>query len=420
MDIRSITLFENPQSPISGNVLNRAKQFNNRASEAFQEAGYAVQTLRLAAPPYPLVLPELDSAVLLDYARELETRALDAGFDYLSLGPALPSHPESYPMIPEVIAETEAVFLSGLLTDPSGGLSLPAVRACGEIIHQLSGLDPHGFSNLFFAALGSVPPGAPFFPAAYQGENQPCFALAIEGADLAVQAFQGTSSFFTARRNLIQSLEEQAQRLTAAAQKVAEDLGIPFSGIDYSLAPYPEDDRSLGAALEKLGGFRLGEHGSLTAAAFLADTIDRAAFPRTGFSGLMLPLLEDSRLAQRAQEGSLGIKDLLLYSAVCGTGLDTIPLPGNLEPGQISAVLFDLGALSCRLAKPLTARLMPIPGKKAGEPTTFDFPYFANSRILDLDSSSLAGAFTQDGYLDLRPRTYHQRNNPDPNPKDRT
>ena len=94
---------------------------------------------------------------------------------------------------------------------------------------------------------------------------------------------------------------------------------------------------------------------------------------------MMLPMLEDAILAKRAEEGLLSVKDLLLYSTLCGTGLDTIPLPGDVTLNQLGSILMDIGAISNRLAKPLTARLMPIPGKAAGELTAFDFPYFANS-----------------------------------------
>ena len=112
----------------------------------------------------------------------------------------------------------------------------------------------------------------------------------------------------------------------------------------------------------------------------------QAEFVRAGFSGLFLPVLEDATLARRVAEGSLGVMDLLLYSAVCGTGLDTIPLPGDTTTEQLSAVLLDLASLSSRLDKPLTARLMPIPGKKAGDPTGFSFDYFANSRVMALNA----------------------------------
>jgi uncharacterized protein (UPF0210 family) len=117
--------------------------------------------------------------------------------------------------------------------------------------------------------------------------------------------------------------------------------------------------------------------------------MDQADFLRAGFSGLLLPVLEDATLARRAAEGNLNVMDLLLYSVVCGTGLDTIPLPGDTSAEQLSAVLLDLASLSLRLAKPLTARLMPIPGKNAGDPTGFDFAYFANSRVMSLHAAPL-------------------------------
>ena len=105
-----------------------------------------------------------------------------------------------------------------------------------------------------------------------------------------------------------------------------------------------------------------------------------------------------------AAEGRLTVKDLLLFSAVCGTGLDTIPLPGDTSTGQIAALLLDLSALALRLDKPLTARLMPIPGKKAGDPTNFNFDYFANSRVMRLEAEALKAPFTETRRFALAPR----------------
>jgi uncharacterized protein (UPF0210 family) len=143
--------------------------------------------------------------------------------------------------------------------------------------------------------------------------------------------------------------------------------------------------------MENLGVPKVGRFGSLTSAAIITDTIDKAEFPHTGFGGMILPVLEDATLAARAAEGTLTIKDLLLYSTVCGTGLDTIPLPGDSTADQLVGVLLDISALALRLDKPLTARLMPIPGAEAGDPTHFDFPFFVNSRVMNLDSEPLEG-----------------------------
>jgi hypothetical protein len=112
------------------------------------------------------------------------------------------------------------------------------------------------------------------------------------------------------------------------------------------------------------------------------NAIEAADFPSIGFSGLMLPILEDSILGRRVVEDRLGMNDLLLLSAVCGTGLDCIPLPGEITNDQLYAILLDVAALALRLDKPLTARLMPFPGKMAGDIVEFSFEYFTRSKIL--------------------------------------
>ncbi|MGD2159506.1 MAG: DUF711 family protein, partial [Anaerolineales bacterium] len=261
----------------------------------------------------------------------------------------------------------------------------------------------NGFANLRFAALANVPAGAPFFPAAYHSGGRPTFALATEAADLGVEAFSGMASLEDARRALINAVENHAQAMSRVSADLAVRFRLPFGGIDFSLAPFPQDHISIGAALERLGVPAVGMHGSLAAAAMVTEALENADFPRTGFSGLFLPLMEDAVLTQRAQDGLLTLEDILLYSAVCGTGLDTIPLPGDVSPEAISAVLLDLSALALRLDKPLTARLMPIPGKAAGDPTEFDFPYFANGRVMAIKAEPLSGLLAGEETVELAP-----------------
>jgi hypothetical protein len=272
------------------------------------------------------------------------------------------------------------------------------------VIHQAATLEANGFANLRFAALANVPPWAPFFPAAYHQGKSPAFALALEAADLAVSAFTEAQSLQDARQKLVDRIEAHARDLQTIAQRLADAYGVEFKGLDFTLAPFPQPDKSIGVALELLGLPALGLAGSLAASAFLTETLDQAVFKRSGFNGLMLPLLEDATLAARGAQGVLGVNDLLLYSAVCGTGLDTIPLPGETSVEQLSALLLDLAALALRLDKPLTARLMPIPGKAAGDDTNFNFEYFANSKVLALPAEPLTGLLSGDENIAIQHR----------------
>lgn len=401
MRIRSITVFLNPRWPVSELGLQKAGIFAQHARETLQNAGYEVQSVRLATPPFPTFLPPKD------YAQAVTTLGFLAhseGFEYVSLGPAAPDKLDTYAAIPQMLPQSSNLFLSGHLTTPAGQISLPAVRACAEVIHQVAPLEKNGFANLRFAALANVPPWAPFFPAAYHNGNAPAFALALEAADLAVDAFGHATSLAEARAGLIQAIQEQAKALEEKCDYVSALYKFEFKGLDFTLAPFPDKGRSIGTALENLGLPAFGLSGSLAASAFLTDTLDRAAFKRIGFNGLMLPLLEDATLAERGAEGTLTLTDLLLYSSVCGTGLDTLPLPGDTSVEQLQAILLDLAALSLRLDKPLTARLLPVPGKQAGDPTRFNFEYFANSKVLEVPAQPLSGLLSGDESLEIAPR----------------
>jgi uncharacterized protein (UPF0210 family) len=228
------------------------------------------------------------------------------------------------------------------------------------------------------------------------------FSIANQAADLALEAFQEAHSLSDARGRLVTVVEHHAKRLSEIAGALEKRFGITFGGIDFTLAPFPQPELSLGTALEDLGVPAVGKHGSLAAVAFLADALDRARYLRAGFNGVMLPVMEDSVLAARVADGHLNIGDLLLYSTVCGTGLDTVPLPGDTSIDELYAVLLDVAMLSLRLNKPLTARLMPIPGKSAGDPTDFDFPYFANSSTMPVKAGVIQGLLAGNEQIEMR------------------
>ncbi|MFQ5942503.1 MAG: DUF711 family protein [Anaerolineales bacterium] len=401
MKIRAITGFLDPGWPLDPDAIQIVASCMHEMREAFVQAGYEVQTLRLATPPPSEITAPVLPMDRPAFASDLEAQCFVHGIDYANVGPALPEEPEGYQIVPEILRAAEIIFCSGMYADPEIGLSIRAAEACAEAILGASTVSPDGFTNLRFAALANVPPGGPFFPAAYHRGGRPAIAIATESADLAVDSVTDSSSLATVRQHLVTSIETHAGALTLAAEPIANEHSIRFLGIDFSFAPFPEPERSLGTAIEALSEAEAGLHGTVAGAAFLADCLDQAQFQRTGFCGLFLPVLEDSVLAARTADRSLGLKDLLLLSTVCGGGLDTIPLPGDVDQNAVAALLIDLGALALRHDKPLTARLMPIPRKSAGDEIHFDFPYFADSRVMALPKQPLSELWVSSGLLDL-------------------
>ena len=390
MKIRSITVFCEPGYPVNRLLLQQVGIFATHAWKLFEEAGFEVQSLRLATPPFGQFVAPID---LPDAVQSYAIEAHADGFEYISLGPAS-ADPAEWSMIPGALGRSDRVFLSGSLTTPNGELDLANAARCAETIVALSKIESDGFANLRFCALANVQACTPFFPAAYAQREQPAFALALQSADLAIDCFKHATSLQEARHRLIDTINSNAARLEAVGKKLENMYSYEFKGLDFTLAPHPDQSASIGGALEALGLPAFGPHGSLFGSAFLTSILQQAQYRKIGFNGLMLPVLEDSTLALRAAEGSLSVTELLMFSAVCGAGLDVIPLPGDTTAEEIYPILLDLGALALRLNKPLTARLMPIPGKQAGDLTTFDFGYFANSRVMPLRSQKLTGLMT--------------------------
>lgn len=403
MKIRTITSFFDPQLNEIENQLNPLAAFSRELRRAIENEGFEVETVRLAASPFPTWLRG-NRDEQIQQLLKLEALVSAQGWDYLSVGPAAPDNLDVYQRIPEFLAATQSIFFGGIISDKRA-VYPSAVKACARIIQQASTISPDGFANLRFAALANVPPHAPFFPAAYHAAGEPpAFSLAMECADEAVKAFTNAPSLEEARSLFLQALETAADGLAPICERIAKNHKMIFKGFDFSPAPFPEDWCSLGKAFELLGLEHIGGAGSLAAAAFIADALDSGTWPHVGFNGLMLAVMEDSVLAARAAEGVLSIKDLLLYSAVCGTGLDTIPLPGDTPVEELSAILLDLASLATRLGKPLTGRLMPIPGKKVGDATEFDFGYFANSRVMNAGAQKVSAPLMSAVEIPLKPR----------------
>lgn len=381
MKIRSITCFINPDEALSDPSLDRAAVLNERARATAAEAGYTLQTTRLTTQPLGDLLHQIPAR---EFARAFEKIYRRLGFDY---GAVVLSSPELYSDAATLVQETESLFVSLAIASKQSGIHFDAIRAAAATIHTLGSDDAGGLYNFRFAAAANVPPNVPFFPTAYAGAaNIPAFAFATEAADLAVDAFTAAHNLNDAQTRLVTALETNGARLDAWGKQLEQASGVRYAGIDFSLAPYPDEGTSLATAIERLTGARFGTRGTLFAASFVTDTLRLAKFTRAGFSTLMLPMLEDWTMARRSHENLYTLDSLLLYSTVCGTGLDTIPLAGDSTVPEISALLLDLAALAVKLDKPLTARLVPVSNLRANESTQFNFEYFANARAFGINA----------------------------------
>lgn len=134
---------------------------------------------------------------------------------------------------------------------------------------------------------------------------------------------------------------------------------------------------------EQLGVEYFGAAGTVEASSLLTKVFKSiSGVDLVGFSGLMLALTEDSGLAEGSIKKQFDIRSLLTYSAVCGIGLDTVPIPGSTPNEKIAGLMRDTGTMAYRLNKPLTVRLFPVPGLAAGELTAFESDDLCNCAVL--------------------------------------
>jgi uncharacterized protein (UPF0210 family) len=403
MRIRSVTIGIDAEYPLKVDRFERLGAFQRQARKQFEQAGLELQTVRVATQPFPMVLRGHGAPEAAAFAQALEALCKGQGIDYCSIGPVVATSSESdlsyIDVIPDVIRQTETAFASVLVASRASGISLEAIARCAGVIAEVARLTADGFGNLRLAVLANCGPGSPFFPAAYHEGPETRFSIATEAADLAVEAFSQAQDLEEARQNLGGAIDARAEVIEDVCRALEAASGFRYGGIDFSLAPFPERARSIGHAIERLGVDRFGRSATLFAVAFIKQAIREANFTRCGFCGVMLPVLEDWTLADRSVENLLTLDGLLLYSTVCGTGLDTIPLPGGVAVEELAAILLDVAALSLATDKPLTARLMPIPGKGAGEMTEFHFPYFANAQIMDIQGRGAPRIFEENVFL---------------------
>lgn len=377
MQVRAVTLFASQATLADATRLAELGQQGASLRRHLERAGLAVQSLRLATPPAQAWVS--GPAALAGAAAELEARATAVGFKHVSLGTLRPGADLSawLAAVPAALAATQWVFCSAELQ----GADDAAYGACAGTILANSRLGKDGFANLRFAAAFDVPPGGPFFPAAWQAQGAPDgFAIAIEGADLAVTEALASATIDLFEQRLRQHITERLQALAALAE--AERGGLTFHGIDCALAPYPNPERSLGTAIERLIGAPFGATGTVAAVAALRRAIAGASFPKTGFNAPMLIVLEDAALAAGSGAGGYDWAHLLACTAAGSCGPDVVPLPGDTPPARLAAALRDLAALAKIVGRPLEMRVLPLPGRAAGDATDFSFDYFAPATVL--------------------------------------
>ena len=397
--VRTVTTFlsfDNDRKSWKDQIEN-ASEFCEKVTNTLQNSGYIVQTNRIVTNPFGEYLntKSLESAREdLSYISSILKNLKSSGIRIrFAIGEAQTSHEIS--LVPELIKEFGDLcnICVNVDLDSNGILDNEKIINSAKAVKKISEITPRGEGNFNFTVNFNCDPLIPYFPASYhKKELGNCFVIGLETPDLLVKVLSESNEktqFYNHNEQynhyyevMIEALQYHISAINNIIEQTDLSNNFKFSGFDSSAAP-SKDCESMTTVYEKMGVEYFGASGTVEASSLLTKVFKSLqGVNLIGFSGLMLALTEDTGLAAGTLIPNYDIRSLLTYSAVCGIGLDTVPIPGNTSIEKISALMRDTGTMAFRLNKPLTVRLFPAPELNAGDLTVFESKDLCNCAVL--------------------------------------
>ena len=379
--VRAITAFVRLDRSAWEKQVAEALSVLRKAQHEFESAGYQVESLRITTQPLGELIAGLSEDDALAFLSRFDQLSAKENF-IPNVGPGM-MHDEDDPapmhVLERALSTLPNIEASTIIADDSG-IHWKTIQRSAELVKYIAEHSPHAQGTFNFTATAMLKPLGPFYPGSYHTGAGKQFAIGFEGADIVADVFKrDKGDADVATTDLTVALTRHARVADGVGNKVAAQTGWEFVGVDPTPAPLGEV--SIATAIENFTGAKFGSSGTLTAARIITAAVKAVPVKQIGYSGLMVPVMEDKVMAQRWAEGAFNVDSLLAYSAVCGTGLDTIPLPGDVSVEQLARIYGDVASLAVKWNKPLSARLQPVPGKKTGDMTEYQDPYLFNTTI---------------------------------------
>lgn len=380
--------------------------------------GIPVVNKRIAVSPIAVIAACFGPDELVEVARALDRAARDVGVDFIGGFSALVEKGTTagdrhlIEALPIALAETDRMCASVNVASTRAGINMDAVVLMGEAIVKAARAtaDRDGIACAKLCVFANIPEDIPFMAGAYLGvgEADAVINVGVSGPGVVKKAIDRAMAA-SVKPNLgflSEIIKRTAYKVTRVGEligrEVAEGLGIRFGVVDLSLAPTPNVGDSVGEIFQSLGLKSIGAPGSTAALAMLNDAVKKGgAFASShvgGLSGAFIPVSEDLNIGEAAGNGMLSLEKLEALTSVCSVGLDMVALPGDTSSDTISAIIADEMAIGVINKKTTAVRLIPVPGKKAGERAFFG-GLLGEAPIMPIRASSPENAFVRLGGL---------------------
>ncbi|MBU1260649.1 MAG: DUF711 family protein [Planctomycetes bacterium] len=393
-DIRTVTLGVNLKDCMDRNLTafnkriykrlsEMGKRLNQCADQLEDKYGIPITNRRISVTPVALLIEPLPRKIstVVSVAKTLDRAAKEANIDFIGGFGALVHKGMTkadellIDSIPQALSQTQRLcgFLN--LASSRAGMNMTAIEKVGHILKDLSARSKNGIGCAKIAVFANVPEDNPFMAGAHHGIGEPDFSLNIGISGPGVVRDVVANNPKCDLTMLSEVIKRTVFKITRAGEligrEIAELMGVDFGIVDISLASTPKRGDSVAEIIEAMGVSRMGRPGSTAALAMLMDAVKKGGAMASGnvggLSGTFIPVSEDAGMIRAVRTGALNLEKLEALTSVCSVGLDMFAVPGSTPADVLSAIIADELAIGVVNNKTTGVRIIPIPGKKAGQ-----------------------------------------------------
>jgi hypothetical protein len=378
--------------------------------------GIPVVNKRISVSPIAVAAAPFSSSQMIDIAHTLNRAAQEVNVDFIGGFSALVEKGIAkgdralIDAIPEALAGTDRVCASINVASTRAGINMDAVYLMGQKIKRAASLTARrdGIACAKLCVFANIPQDIPFMAGAYLGigEADAVINVGVSGPGVVKKAIDRALAAdpHMDLGQISELIKRTAYKVTRVGEligrEVAANLDIRFGVVDLSLAPTPNVGDSVGEIFQSLGLLSIGVPGTTAALALLNDAVKKGgAFASShvgGLSGAFIPVSEDLNISESAAAGHLTLEKLEAITSVCSVGLDMVALPGDTSDETLAAIIADEMAIGVINKKTTATRLIPVPGKNAGDKAHFG-GLLGQAVIIPVNNSSGANRFIRLG-----------------------
>lgn len=423
LDVRTVTMginlagcadrdVEKCCSLIRARIQNAAEHLRETCKTVAARYGIPIVNRRISVTPIARVADGMSITEMVQIAGTLDAAAAEVGVDLIGGYSALvhggltDAARNLIDSLPEVLSTTTRVCASVNVATSRSGINMTAVALLGRKLREIAAASAaqNGFGCAKLVIFANAPEDNPFMAGAFLGEGAPdtVIHIGVSGPGVVKRALERLHEAAPdcTLSDIAEEIKATAFRVTRVGEligrEVAARLGVAFGVVDLSLAPTPKVGDSIGEILLLMGIGKIGAPGTTAAVAMLNDAVKKgglfASSSVGGLSGAFIPIMEDAALAAAVEAGHLTLEKLEAMTSVCSVGLDMIPLPGDTDAETLAGIIADEIAIGVFNNKTTAVRLIPAPGKKAGDRVSFG-GLFGESVVLPVHAAGSSGQF---------------------------